>query len=163
MTQSDEPFDPYYRWLGIPPDEQPANHYRLLGIKQLEENREVIQNAADRQMAHLRTFQTGPRTSMSQRLLNEVAAARVCLLSTDKKSAYDQQLRSASAAASPVPPATRPTPPAPTPPVTGPAAPAAQQTAARSDSAPQAVEDPGAQFPVCANRRHATGLQIGVS
>lgn len=24
------PFDPYHRWLGIPPSEQPANHYRLL-------------------------------------------------------------------------------------------------------------------------------------
>ena len=25
-------FNPYYVWLGIPPDEQPANYYRLLGI-----------------------------------------------------------------------------------------------------------------------------------
>ncbi len=93
MTQAAEPFDPYYHWLGIPPDEQPPNHYRLLGINRLEENREVIQNAADRQMAHLRTFQTGPRAALSQKLLNEVSAARVCLLSAEKKRAYDQQLR----------------------------------------------------------------------
>ncbi len=26
------PFDPYYRWLSIPREEQPADHYRLLGI-----------------------------------------------------------------------------------------------------------------------------------
>ena len=25
-------FDPYRKWLGIPPQEQPPNHYRLLGI-----------------------------------------------------------------------------------------------------------------------------------
>ena len=25
-------FDPLYKWLGIPPDEQPPHHYRLLGI-----------------------------------------------------------------------------------------------------------------------------------
>ena len=61
MSQSGEPFDPYYQWLGIPPEEQPPNHYRLLGIQLFEENREVIQNAADRQMVHLRSFQNGPR------------------------------------------------------------------------------------------------------
>ena len=26
-----EAIDPYHKWLGIPPHEQPANHYRLLG------------------------------------------------------------------------------------------------------------------------------------
>ncbi len=93
MSESGEPFDPYYHWLGIPPDEQPPSHYRLLGIQPLEENREVIQNAADRQMAHLRTFQSGPHSAASQKLLNEVSTARVCLLSTEKKAAYDQQLR----------------------------------------------------------------------
>ena len=29
---SSEEFDPYRKWLGIPPQEQPPNHYRLLGI-----------------------------------------------------------------------------------------------------------------------------------
>lgn len=24
------PFDPYHKWLGIPPKDQPPNHYRLL-------------------------------------------------------------------------------------------------------------------------------------
>ena len=31
-------FDPYRRWLGIPPSEQPPNCYRLLGIALLEED-----------------------------------------------------------------------------------------------------------------------------
>jgi hypothetical protein len=26
-------FNPYHRWLGIPPDEPPPTHYRLLGLK----------------------------------------------------------------------------------------------------------------------------------
>ncbi len=26
----DPKYDPYYLWLGIPPEEQPANYYRLL-------------------------------------------------------------------------------------------------------------------------------------
>ncbi|MHB8955911.1 MAG: hypothetical protein ACYC4U_23270 [Pirellulaceae bacterium] len=93
MSQFDEPFDPYYQWLGIPPDEQPPNHYRLLGIRPFEENSAVIQNASDRQMVHLRTFQNGPRAAQSQKLLNEVAAAKLCLLSPDKRAAYDAHLR----------------------------------------------------------------------
>ena len=88
-----EPFDPYYTWLGIHPEEQPANHYRLLGLKEFEDNPEAISHAADRQMAHLRTFQAGKHSVLSQELLNEVAAAKLCLLSPEKKSAYDEQLR----------------------------------------------------------------------
>ena len=76
-------------WLGIPPDEQPPNHYRLLGIRLFEDHEDAIANAADQRMAHLRTFQTGPNGRLSQRLLNEVAAARVCLLNPAKKAEYD--------------------------------------------------------------------------
>ncbi len=54
-----DPFDPYHVWLGIPPDEQPPNHYRLLGIKLFEPNPDVIAHAADQRMSHLRSFQAG--------------------------------------------------------------------------------------------------------
>ncbi|MGO9114455.1 MAG: hypothetical protein ACLP9L_35000 [Thermoguttaceae bacterium] len=88
-----EDFNPYYQWLGIPPCEQPPHHYRLLGIVLFENQLEVIESAADRQMAHLRTFQTGPRWVFSQKLLNEVAVAKVCLLNPQNKTAYDRWLR----------------------------------------------------------------------
>ncbi len=88
-----EEFDPYHEWLGITASEQPPHHYRLLGIAAFEESPTVIENAADQRMAHLRTFQTGRHGGESQRLLNEVAAARICLLNSAKKAAYDQQLR----------------------------------------------------------------------
>ena len=88
-----EQFDPYYTWLGIRPEEQPANHYRLLGLKEFEDSAETIQNATDRQMAHLRTFQGGKHSDLSQKLLNEVAAAKLCLLVAEKKAAYDAGLR----------------------------------------------------------------------
>ena len=68
-------FDPYYIWLGIPPEEQPPNHYRLLGVQVFEQDRKVIANAADRLMKHLRTYQIGKRSQLSQKLLNEVANA----------------------------------------------------------------------------------------
>jgi hypothetical protein len=86
-------FDPYHKWLGIPPDQQPPDYYRLLAIEPFESDPDVIQAAADQRMAHLRNYQTGPHSDLSQRLLNEVASARVCLLNAAKKAAYDGQLR----------------------------------------------------------------------
>ncbi len=105
-------FDSYYIWLGIPPDEQPPNHYRLLAINQFETNLDAIESAADRQMAHLRTFQSGKHGAMSQRLLNEVAIAKINLLDPRKKVVYDERLRSqwANMAAAAEPP---PEPPGP--------------------------------------------------
>jgi hypothetical protein len=86
-------FDPYYTWLGIPPEEQPADHYRLLGVRRFESNPEVIVNAADQRMVYVRTFQTGKRMKESQRLLNEISAAQLCLVDPSKRKAYDEALQ----------------------------------------------------------------------
>ncbi len=89
-----EHFDPYHKWLGIPPHEQPPNHYRLLGIELFECDPEVIDAAVSRQMAYLRTCATGPHVALSQTILNDIAAASLCLLDPEKKGAYDAKLRS---------------------------------------------------------------------
>lgn len=89
----EEHFDAYFKWLGIPQEEQPPNRYRLLGVPLFVDDPAVIENAADQRMAHLRTFQAGKHAADCQRLLNEVATARVTLLSAEKKAAYDAQLR----------------------------------------------------------------------
>ena len=94
-----EAFDAYHKWLGIPPSEQPPNRYRLLGIAVFESDPDVIATAADKQMAHIRSFQTGQHSSFSQKILNEIAAARICLLSAAKKANYDVELRGQLAAA----------------------------------------------------------------
>src|SRR5437868_4002436 len=88
-----EPFDPYRKWLGIPPKDQPPNHYRLLGIAHFEDDPDVIENAATRQIAHVRMFQSGKHSALSQRILNELTAAKLCLLQAEKKAPYDEQLR----------------------------------------------------------------------
>lgn len=88
-----ESFDALHQWLGIPPDEQPPNYYRLLGLSPFENDPNVIAHAADRQMAHVRTFQQGPRGKESQVVLNALAQARVCLLQPEKKARYDERLR----------------------------------------------------------------------
>ena len=95
-----EDLDPYHRWLGIPAEEQPANHYRLLGLVQFESDPEVIRDAAERQMAHVRRYGLGKHAELSQRILNELARARACLLEPGKKAAYDERLRARVAAKS---------------------------------------------------------------
>jgi hypothetical protein len=57
-------FDPY-QWLGIPPKDQPPNHYRLLGIDLFESDPEVIDAAANRQMAYLQQRATGEHGATS--------------------------------------------------------------------------------------------------
>jgi hypothetical protein len=100
-----EEFNPYYRWLAIPPSEQPANHYRLLGLPLFEANADVIDSAADRQMAHVRSHATGKHAADSQRILNELSKARLCLLNAQAKANYDSQLQAQLA---PLAPALKP-------------------------------------------------------
>lgn len=91
--QMAEQFDPYHKWLAIPPKDQPPNHYRLLGVELFEPDLDVIESAADQRMAHVRSFQTGKNSALSQKLLNELAAARLSLLQPDRKARYDAELR----------------------------------------------------------------------
>ncbi len=88
-----ESFDPYYHWLGISPKNQPPDHYRLLGVERFESHPDVIAAAADQRITHVRTFQSGPRGKHSQKLLNELAAARITLLDPIKRAAYDAAQR----------------------------------------------------------------------
>jgi hypothetical protein len=90
-------FDPYHRWLGIPAKDQPANHYRLLGIQQFESDPEVIRDAAEQRIAHVRTYQLGQFLALSQTILNELATAKACLLNPQAKATYDGQLSKAAA------------------------------------------------------------------
>jgi hypothetical protein len=91
-------FDPYHKWLGIPAEEQPASHYRLLGIPLYEPDQEVIASAAVQRMNWLRTFQSGANGADAKRLLAELAQAWACLLNPQRKQDYDNQLRSQFAA-----------------------------------------------------------------
>ena len=108
-------FDPYAQWLAIPPHEQPADHYRLLGLPRFEADAAKVTAAADERMARVRSFQLGPNAALSQRILNELSAARATLLSELRRVSYDLVLRSASAADSEAwppgmaPPLTKPT------------------------------------------------------
>ncbi|MCI0357611.1 MAG: hypothetical protein L0211_03885 [Planctomycetaceae bacterium] len=115
MSLPTDTFDPYREWLGIEPHELPADHYRLLGLARFESDVAKIAAVADERMARVRSFQVGPRGRFTQRLLNELSTAKVCLLTPATKAAYDAALSHALSAAlaprqmhPPVPPVTPP-------------------------------------------------------
>ncbi|MCE9554846.1 MAG: hypothetical protein K8T91_15940, partial [Planctomycetes bacterium] len=93
-----EHFDPYYKWLGISPQNQPPDLYRLLALERFETDLEVIEAAANRQMIYIQGCAAGPYVEHSQKLLNEIAAARLCLLDVRRKAEYDAVLRDKIAA-----------------------------------------------------------------
>lgn len=91
-------FDPYHKWMGIPKGERPPTHYQLLGISADEQDAEVIKEAALRQTAHVRGYQTGPHAELCTRLLNEIAQARAVLLNPKQRAEYDAALAAAAPA-----------------------------------------------------------------
>lgn len=104
-------FDAYHKWLGIPPGEgrRPPSHYQMLGIARHEQDPEVIESAAIRQMAYVRNFQSGPHAKDCARILGELSQARLILRDAAKRAEYDARLAALDAPAF--------TPPAPPPPV----------------------------------------------
>jgi len=88
-----EQFDPYRAWLGIPPEEQPPNHYRLLGLDLFEDDPAAIERAAEQRVGILQAFQSGEHGKLAVKLLNEVAQAKVALLNPNRKAGYDAGVR----------------------------------------------------------------------
>lgn len=152
-------FDPYYKWLGIPPRDQPPHHYRLLGIEAFESDRDVIDAAANRVMSYLKELAIGDDAQHSQKLLNEVARVRLCLLNRKKKEEYDAQLRSQldadekqqAAQTSATPPDSLPAPPGPPP------APPAVSPASATPSLKLNVDKPPRRPPKKPARAASTG------
>jgi ankyrin repeat protein len=98
MAEPTDKFDPYHKWLGIPPREQPPNHYRLLGLQPFESDAEVIEAAASRLIAYCESQATGAHASEARRLVVQLASARLCLLEPEQRAAYDAKLRGKAAA-----------------------------------------------------------------
>lgn len=82
-------FDPYLIWLDIPPHERPANYYRLLGLRPLENDPQTISASAERVITHVSRFQQTEHADACNQLLSELTAARDCLLDPVRKRAYD--------------------------------------------------------------------------
>jgi len=86
-------FDPYRKWLGIPAEEQPPNHYRLLGIGLFENDQDVIKSAVMQRSAYVRNFQSGKHAEDATRTLNDIGAADACLTNPARRGPYDAELK----------------------------------------------------------------------
>jgi len=86
-----EPADYYGEWLGVPPGPRPPDYYALLGLARGEADAGAIKEAARSRMKAVR-----PRClkfpQEGTRLLNEIAAAQVCLLDPTRAAAYCDNL-----------------------------------------------------------------------
>ena len=91
-----ETFDPYLEWLGIRRNRSGVNHYRLLGLEPFESDVQVIANAAQRQISHVKTVADKERESVGKKLIAELMGARDCLLDSELKLAYDRKLKKAA-------------------------------------------------------------------
>ena len=99
-------FDPYLIWLDIPSHERPATYYRLLGLRPLENDPQVIASSAERVISHVARFQQSEHAATCTQLLAELSAARDCLLHPQRKQAYDSgisQSFTTPSSSSPVP------------------------------------------------------------
>lgn len=93
------PFDPFHVWLDIPPEEQPPDHYRLLGVAPGEADPHAIAAAAQRRIAQVKPFAAGAHAELAQRILNQVTRAKACLLHPSRRARYDQALQAGLIAA----------------------------------------------------------------
>ena len=85
--------DYLYEWFGIPPEEQPPNHYRLLGIGLFEKDTGVINAAAEKQLLLLHDLVKGGHGEVAVKLSQQIRAVRLLLLDPEKKQAYDLTLQ----------------------------------------------------------------------
>ena len=83
-------FDPYQRWLKIPPNRRPPSYYDLLGVPDDERDLRRIDDAAAARMAKVRARALGERGDLVTPLLNQLSQALDCLVNSTARKAYDQ-------------------------------------------------------------------------
>lgn len=84
--------DVYRDWLKIEATNRPLNYYQLLRLKPFEDNVQVIRKHYRELNAHVRKYATGEYIEQSQKLLNELAKAMLCLTDAGRKEEYDFNL-----------------------------------------------------------------------
>lgn len=96
--------NPYHQWLGLAAEVSSPNYYELLGLRLGEGSAELIGSAADGRSRRVEPYLAGEQGLTARRMLDEIAAARRCLLDPQAKAAYDRQLGAAGGGDRPLPP-----------------------------------------------------------
>jgi cell division septation protein DedD len=90
--------DVYKEWLKITETARPLNHYQLLRLKQFEDDGGKVREHYRKMNAHVRKYAAGEYGPLSQKLLNELAKAMLCLTDARRKAEYDASLGRTEAA-----------------------------------------------------------------
>ena len=92
IVSNSNDFDPYHEWLAIPKDQRPPTHFQILGVSPSEQNPKVIEMAAVRQSAFIRTLQAGSNGEHASKILTEIADARATLADPVRRKQYEAEL-----------------------------------------------------------------------
>ena len=84
--------DVYRDWLGIEDPTRPLSYYQLLRVKKFEDNATKIRSHYRKMNTHVRKYGAGEYGRQSQKLLNELAKAMLCLTDAKRKREYDASL-----------------------------------------------------------------------
>jgi hypothetical protein len=90
----DDAFNPYYAFLGLDEEVTSPNHYQLLRLKPGEADPAKIAAAADKAATRVRGHRPGENVVPWSMLLDEIQAARTCLLDPAQRAAYEAGLES---------------------------------------------------------------------
>ena len=85
--------DPYQELLGIPPEEQPADAYRLLGLARYTKDDDMVRAAVAHRISGLKAEERPEFKEAAERLVHEVEAAGELLRDAAHREAYDAKLR----------------------------------------------------------------------
>ena len=86
-------FDPYRKWLGISSKRQPPTHYDLLGIELDEDDRDVINSAAERRIGYVRSQLGKGHDQAAHGVIYQIQEAQLTLLDPALRREYDQKLK----------------------------------------------------------------------
>jgi hypothetical protein len=86
----------YREILGLQQD-QPQNHYQLLGLDLFEPDLERIENASMNLLSKALRHEHGPQAAWARKILDELEQAKDCLTDPSRKATYDAHLRAGQA------------------------------------------------------------------
>ncbi len=85
-------FNPYHMWLGIPQQKCPPTFYELLGISLNEDDRFVIESAAERQRSHVEQYLGTKWNQFANQIISQIDEAEITLSSPDLRREYDRSV-----------------------------------------------------------------------
>jgi len=86
-------FDPYHKWLGLPPGKWMPDHFELLGLSIDEEDPTVIEHAIKRQRDFMKGMRGGKFPELVNQILIQIQDAEITLLEPDSRRKYVREIK----------------------------------------------------------------------